>query len=1053
MYFIEQRVQVICNQLGNFRFRDRQELPDWEYKHGQFFRPEEAEASAAPWEKFDCRHMHWYATCDGSNEFEGKFQGQTTDFKGIPGEHYWFRGDVVIPESMDGKSVWLKIRTQIEEWDDGKNPQFLIFVNGEVVQGADMNHREVLLRDPAKAGEVLHIDIQAYTGTLHQEFNFLAELYTLDKDINRLYYDLLIPLQAFSRMGEDDKVRLDIRTVLNDTVNLLDLRQPYSPAFYASLEKAQAYITKHLYEEMGGYDDVVATCIGHTHIDVAWWWTVAQTREKVVRSFATVLKLMEEYPNYKFMSSQPVLYYFLKQRYPELYEKIKERVKEGRWETEGGTWVEPDCNLTSGESLVRQFLHGKRFFREEFGQDNKILWLPDVFGYSGALPQIMKKSGVDYFMTTKLAWNQINKIPNDTFVWRGIDGSEVLAHLITTLGVGQDPKQSFFTTYNGLLHPDAIMGGWERYQNKELNNDILISYGYGDGGGGPTRDMLETSLRMEKGVKGIPKVRQETSRVYFDQLNERVKDNRHLETWEGELYFEYHRGTYTSMARNKRGNRKSELMMMDLELLGVLAGDYPAEADTRLWRDIILLNQFHDILPGSSIAEVYEVTKVEYEALEREVTGLIRERLEKLAGQGEGVTVFNTLGFDRDDVVDLGDVKASALRDGAGNLYPVQQTESGAVAYLRGLPSKGSLTLAPAEAEAVSPFVRADDYHLETPFYSIVLDKTGAFASIYDKEFGRELVKAGQAANRLRLYEDKPIYFDNWDVDMYYTEKSWPVDDLVSMKWTEDGPVRTTLELTYRCSLSTICQKIHFYADTRRIDFENTVDWKEHQHLLKAEFPVDIHSDEATFEIQFGNVTRKVHTNTSWDKARFESCGQKWMDFSEGRYGVSLLNDCKYGHDIHDGVIRLTMLKCGTYPNPDADKCHHTFTYSLYPHAGNYREAGTIQQAYLLNQPMTAFKLQKQSGTLPESYSLLSLDCDNVIAETVKEAEDSDAVIVRLYEAYNQRVCTTLTTGFDFKRVTLCDLLENEVEELPTDGRAIALTVRPFEIVTLKIER
>ena len=734
MYFIEQRVQVICNQLGNFRFRDRQELPDWEYKHGQFFRPEEAEASAAPWEKFDCRHMHWYATCDGSNEFEGKFQGQTTDFKGIPGEHYWFRGDVVIPESMDGKSVWLKIRTQIEEWDDGKNPQFLIFVNGEVVQGADMNHREVLLRDPAKAGEVLHIDIQAYTGTLHQEFNFLAELYTLDKDINRLYYDLLIPLQAFSRMGEDDKVRLDIRTVLNDTVNLLDLRQPYSPAFYASLEKAQAYITKHLYEEMGGYDDVVATCIGHTHIDVAWWWTVAQTREKVVRSFATVLKLMEEYPNYKFMSSQPVLYYFLKQRYPELYEKIKERVKEGRWETEGGTWVEPDCNLTSGESLVRQFLHGKRFFREEFGQDNKILWLPDVFGYSGALPQIMKKSGVDYFMTTKLAWNQINKIPNDTFIWRGIDGSEVLAHLITTLGVGQDPKQSFFTTYNGLLHPDAIMGGWERYQNKELNNDILISYGYGDGGGGPTRDMLETSLRMEKGVKGIPKVRQETSRVYFDQLNERVKDNRHLETWEGELYFEYHRGTYTSMARNKRGNRKSELMMMDLELLGVLAGDYPAEADTRLWRDIILLNQFHDILPGSSIAEVYEVTKVEYEALEREVTGLIRERLEKLAGQGEGVTVFNTLGFDRDDVVDLGDVKASALRDGAGNLYPVQQTESGAVAYLRGLPSKGSLTLAPAEAEAVSPFHRADDYHLETPFYSITLDRTGAFASIYDKE-------------------------------------------------------------------------------------------------------------------------------------------------------------------------------------------------------------------------------------------------------------------------------------------------------------------------------
>ena len=1047
MYYIDQRIQVICNQLQMLRLRDRHVLPDWTYKPGQFFHPEEADAAQPDWAPFDCEHMHWYAHYAGTDQFEGKFEGQHSDFHGIPGSHYWFRSRITIPQEMDGQSVWLKIRTQIEEWDDGKNPQFLVFVNKEVVQGADMNHREILLRRPAVGGETIDLDIQAYTGTLHREFSFLADLYVLDEALNRLYYDLQVPLWAFPRLGQDSKTRLDIQTVLNDTINLLDMRVPYSSDFYASVEKAQAYITENLYEKMGGWDEVVATCIGHTHIDVAWWWTVAQTREKVVRSFATVLKLMEEFPGYKFMSSQPVLYYFLKQRYPELYERIRQRIAEGRWETEGGMWLEADCNLTSGESLVRQFLHGKRFFREEFGQDNKILWLPDVFGYSGALPQIMKKSGVDYFMTTKLAWNQINKIPNDTFIWRGIDGSEVLAHLITTLGVGQDPKQSFFTTYNGLLHPDAIMGGWERYQNKELNNDILISYGYGDGGGGPTRDMLETSLRMEKGVKGIPKVRQETSRVYFDQLNERVKDNRHLETWEGELYFEYHRGTYTSMARNKRGNRKSELMMMDLELLGVLAGDYPAEADTRLWRDIILLNQFHDILPGSSIAEVYEVTKVEYEALEREVSGLIRERLEKLAGQGQGVTVFNTLGFDRDDVVDLGDVKASALRDGAGNLYPVQQTESGAVAYLRGLPSKGSLTFAPAEAEAVSPFVRADDYHLETPFYSITLDRTGAFASIYDKEFGRELVKAGQAANRLRLYEDKPIYFDNWDVDMYYTEKSWPVDDLVSMKWTEDGPVRTTLELTYRCSLSTICQKIHFYADTRRIDFENTVDWKEHQHLLKAEFPVDIHSDEATFEIQFGNVTRKVHTNTSWDKARFESCGQKWMDFSEGRYGVSLLNDCKYGHSVHDGTIGLTLIKCGIEPNPNADVEVHHFTYALYPHGGTWKEAGTVQEAYKLNQP--AYTVA--AGAPGTSRSFAGVDQDNVILETVKQAEDGNGTIFRLYECQNARTNTVLRVPETVTKAYSTNLLEEIEEELPVENGKIAFTIKPYEIKTILV--
>jgi len=536
---------------------------------------------------------------------------------------------------------------------------------------------------------------------------------------------------------------------------------PFSKAFNESVEKAIAYIGENLYEKMGGYDDIIATCIGHTHIDVAWWWTVAQTREKVVRSFATVLKLMEEYPNYKFMSSQPVLYYFLKQRYPELMEKIKEKVKEGRWEPEGGMWLEADCNLTSGESLVRQFIHGKKFFKEEFGVDNRILWLPDVFGYSGALPQIMKKSGVDYFMTTKLAWNQINKIPNDTFMWRGIDGSEVLTHLITTLGIGQNPKESFFTTYNGMLHPDAIMGGWERYQNKEINNDILICYGYGDGGGGPTRQMLEVSKRMEKGIKGMPKVRQEGGLTYFTDLEKKVKDNRRLETWEGEFYFEYHRGTYTSMARTKRGNRKSELMLQDLELLGVLANNYPAEEVERLWRDIILLNQFHDILPGSSIAEVYDVNKLEYEQLADEAGALIHARLAALAGKGEAVTVFNTLGFDRCDAVKLGDVKATGLKDADGNVYPVQQTADGAVAYLKNLPSKGYKSFALCEAEAASPFVRSDDYHLETPFYSLTLDCNGHFTSIFDKENDREVLKPGKRGNMLRLYEDKPIYYDN----------------------------------------------------------------------------------------------------------------------------------------------------------------------------------------------------------------------------------------------------------------------------------------------------
>ena len=1048
MYFINERIQVICNQLNMLRITHTQGLPDWVYKPGRYFRPEEADAAETPWEKFDGQTMRLYNVYDGSDQFEGRFPGYVGDFHGLVGNHYWFRSKIAVPQEMDGKSVWMKISTQIDEWDDGKNPQFLIFLDGQVVQGADMNHREVLLFEKAVAGQTVTVDVQMYTGTLHREFQFLASLYVLDQAIHDLYYDIQVPLWAFPRMDEDSKIRLDLQTVLNETINRIDMRVPYSQAFYDSIADATQYIRKHLYEDMAGYADVIATCIGHTHIDVAWWWTVAQTREKVARSFATVLKLMDEFPNYKFMSSQPVLYYFLKQRYPELYAKVKERVAEGRWEPEGGMWLEADCNLTSGESLVRQFVHGKRFFKEEFGVDNKVLWLPDVFGYSGALPQIMKKSGIDYFMTTKLAWNQINKIPNDTFIWRGIDGSEVLTHLITTAGVGQDVKKSFFTTYNGLLHPDAIMGGWERYQNKEINNDILISYGYGDGGGGPTRQMLEISKRMEKGIRGIPKVRQAFSLEYFKELEARVKDNRRLETWEGEFYFEYHRGTYTSMARNKKGNRKSELLMMDMELLGVMSGDYPVEADTRLWRDVILLNQFHDILPGSSIAEVYQVTKAEYDALAAEVSGIIADRLHRLAGEGDGITVFNTLGFDRDDLVNLGDVDATALKDSCGNVYPIQKTESGALAYLRNLPSKGYKTLARANGEAASPFTRKDDYHLDTPFYTIALDENGHFTSIFDKENDREVLKPGQVGNLLRLYEDKPVYYDNWDIDAYYTEKSWPVNDLQSMQWTEDGPVRTTLALTWRCSRSTITQKIHFYADTRRIDFETVADWKEHQHLLKAEFPVDIHSDEATFEVQFGNVTRKVHTNTSWDKARFESCAQKWMDFSEGNYGVSLLNDCKYGHSVRDGVIGLTLIKCGVEPNPNADVEVHTFTYALMPHAGSWKTAGTVAEAYKLNQPVYAV----EGGQPGNTFSFASVAQKNVILETVKQAENGDGTVLRLYEAENARTKTALTLPAGVKHAYETNLLEEIQTELPVADGKVSFMMKPFEIKTILLK-
>lgn len=1026
MRFIEDRISVICNELKELAFVKKEPVKGVVYKKGLYFYPHEADQSAEPWEEFDSKTMHWYG----------------------PDEHYWFRAEYTVPKSMDGKTLYLKVATQVDHWDYAKNPQFLLFVNGQMTQGMDLNHQTVMLERCAKEGETYTIDLQGYTGVMFAELTFTMETVEVDETINEIYYDIVVPLQGFSRMQEDDKVRKDLRTILNNTVNLLDLRTPYSEEFYQSIEEAHNYIQKALYEDMSGYEDVIASCIGHTHIDVAWLWTVAQTREKVARSFSTVLKYMDEYPEYKFMSSQPALYQFLKERYPETYEKIKERVKEGRWEPEGGMWVEADCNLTSGESLVRQFLYGKKFFKDEFGIDSRILWLPDVFGYSGALPQIMKKSGIKYFMTTKLAWNQINKVPYDTMMWRGIDGSEIFTHLITTLGVGQS-EADFFTTYNGMLHPDAILGGWHRYQNKDINNDILIAFGYGDGGGGPTREMLETSKRMEKGIRGIPKVRQEFAGNYFEELEERVEGNKSLPVWEGELYFEYHRGTYTSMGRNKRSNRRCEQLLMDAELLEVLTGTSEKEEMDKIWRTV-LLNQFHDILPGSSIAEVYEVTKKEYAEIESRLAEMIAEKLNLLMDGGQDkISVFNTLGFDRNDVVSLGDCHAAALTDESGKIYPVQETAQGAVAYITDIPAKGGKTLQLLDTvKEEASRIQITENGIETPFYRISIDENGLFTSIYDKECDREVLKAGEKGNLLRMYEDKPMHYDCWDIDMYYSEKYWDAEKADKIQWTEEGPVRATLEIQRTISNSVIKQKIHFYADSRRIDFSTWVDWKEHQHLLKVHFPVNIHSDEATFEVQFGNLKRKIHGNTSWDEARFESCGQKWMDISEGHYGVSLLNDCKYGYSAKDSNIALTLIKSGIDPNKTADQEEHVFTYALYPHKEMWSAAGTVQEAYKLNQPAYATKGElKNTGK-----SFISTDKDNIIIETVKPAENGDGMIVRLYDCENSLTKATLTFAEGMlESVEECNLMEEKEADIEACGNSFTVSVKPYEIKTYRV--
>lgn len=456
-----------------------------------------------------------------------------------------------------------------------------------------------------------------------------------------------------------------------------------------------------------------------------------------------------------------------------------------------------------------------------------------------------------------------------------------------------------------------------------------------------------------------------------------------------------------------------------------------------------------DTLPGSAIHEVYEVTKEEYAQIAAKLTQMSDARRLTLAGTGEAVTVFNPIGRVRNDIVELGDFAGNAITDGEGNIYPVQKTKDGSVAFVKDLPSKGYQSFFAFDAkETEESFTLHGDRQLETPFYSVTFDEGGMFTSLYDKEHDREVIQPGKQANLLRMYEDKPIYFDNWDIDIYYTEKYWDVDQAERMEWTEMGPVRAVLEIDRKASNSTFTQKIIFYAKSRRIDFVTHVDWKEHQTLLKVHFPVAVHTDEATFDIQFGSLTRKTHQNTSWDVARFESCGQKWMDLSEGHYGVSLLNDCKYGHSVKDSNMALTLIKSGTEPNPVADQEEHQFTYAIYPHGEGWRAAGTVDEAYRLNQPLTALT-GTRSG---EKFSYADVSHDNVVIETIKQAEAGDGVVIRMYESENSYTKAKLTVNAAFEKAYICNLLEEAESDAPVSGNCIDVVLKPYEVVTVLLK-
>lgn len=1009
MDYQQDKIRVICEQLDLLRHTVARKLEGFEYCPAGY----KGESNTPPAEGW----MPWHE--------DDTFTGHDA--------HYWFRLHFTAPAAQEGKALFFSLSTGNENNWDSVNPQGIVYLNGELTQGVDINHHLVML----KPGKEYDLQVYMYTSLLRRiNARFDAALVWIDEAAENLYYDLKVPLDATSCMQEGCADYWTIMRHLDTAVGLVDLRVPGSPAFYASVNAARDYLQTEFYDkECGGKAPVVHT-VGHTHIDVAWLWTLAQTEEKAQRSFSTVLRLMEQFPEYIFMSSQPQLYEYIKKNAPDLYTQILERVRQGRWEVEGAMWLEADCNLTSGESLVRQVLHGKQFMKDEFGVDSHILWLPDVFGYSAALPQILRKSGVDRFFTTKIGWNETNKMPYDAFMWEGIDGTEIFTHFGTARNLPEPGQSDKTTTYVCSTEPTMVKGTWERFQQKEYSDKTLITFGFGDGGGGPTRHMLEVLRRTSKGLPGMPRTKMSTAGEFMDGLYEdmmaRSKVSGRCPKWVGELYLEFHRGTYTSIAKNKRNNRRSELLLQKAEALNVLSGAllggaYPRQALHDNWQTV-LLNQFHDIIPGSSIFEVYEVSDQHYAQVLGDTAALADSALAAIAGavSEKGILVYNPLGFARSGMVSMN-----------GKHY-----------WAENVPALGWKVI--NESDAVSA-VRADESCLENEWLRLQMDETGAICSLFDKAAGRELCKPGEKLNELRVFEDFPRDYDAWELSQYYKDKVWVADQVSSRQIVDEG-VRKGIRTEKPYGDSCIIQTVYLYANSRRIDFETRVEWHQRHQILKAFFPLDVHASQATYEIQFGHVTRPTHANTSWDAAKFEVCAQKWADIGENGYGISLLNDCKYGHSAQGSTLSLSLLKGATYPNPEADQGSHVFTYSLLPHEGDFREAGTIREAYSLNQPLMAVPTDG-CGQLPGCFSLISCDQPGVIIETVKQAEDGDGIIVRMYEAFDRRVRANLTVGLPFSQVTVCDLMEQPLAdaEINVSGQTITIPVKNFEIVTLRI--
>ena len=972
-------------------------------------------------------------------------------------EYAWFRSAGSVPKAAKGKAIVLTARLgRVES---------ILFISGSAAGGIDGAHAHIDLSAMGLGGKRTSFLIEAYAGhgatpTSHpfllpgqsavpeppaaqQSFAGIS-LGEWDEGTYQLYMDVMTLKGLYDCLSETQLRRHRIAQALMDVTVALDV-EAEREEFQAGVGAARK-ILQPLLAARNGETAPEMYAFGHSHIDVTWLWPLAQTYRKNAHTFSTQLALMKRYPEFRFLQSQAQLYDYLKAQYPDVFRRIKRAARRGQWIPDGGMWVEPDTNATGGESLIRQFLYGKRFFREEFGVDSEVCWLPDVFGFSAALPQIIRGCGMKCFSTQKIFWTQHGgtKWPFETFMWQGIDGTEVLTHL--------------HRNYNANTDPPTIQRRWLDCLDKDTTQTFLYPFGWGDGGGGPTRDHLEY-LRRSGDLEGLPRTRIASPDEYFTKL---AKGGKPKNVYVGELYLELHRGTYTSQARTKQLNRQCEFALREAEMWSAFATathgrKYPAAALESAWKKA-LLNQFHDILPGSSIERVYEEAEAIGEEALAEAQSMAAKARSALAGRRGGWSVWNSLSWPREILAAIPAKTGQCAVAEDGTVLPAQPVGRGAkrelLVAVPDAPAVGAagIRLTAGKSAPVAKPVAARAARggavMENDLLRVRINARGEIAELYDKAAGRQLAAPGEAMNRLELYRDNPSAWGAWDIDIAYKETPVRLGRAQSVRVTAAGPLEARVTVRRRLGESILDQDIVLRRG-RRIDFETRVDWRRHNRMLKVAFPADLAAVTVRGELQFGHVIRPNHANTEFEQQRFEWPAQKWAAVSEANCGVAILNDCKYGYDFLDGVLRLTLLRAPIVPDANADIGKHEFTYAVLVHDGPFAAGDVVRAAYELNAP--AEVTAGRAGGANEGF--LAVSNPNIIVETIKRGESGKGVVVRLYESVGASTRTRLGLKLPVKRAADCDMLENPRRKLRLSGDgSVSLRFRPFEIKTIRFE-